>query len=151
MPKFLTLVAFLSFAISQSAIAQKNADAAAVKQLVAKNAAKMQFSENDLVNYRVASSYYDQTSGAVIAYLQQTYKGVDVYNALTTVAFKDDKAISVASSKMTELEKIAGQSAAKPVITPVKALQNAASDIQLALNQSFIMPLRQTPDGQEFE
>ncbi len=150
MTKLFTFISLLVF-ITASAVAQKNVDAAIVKQLIAKNASALGFSTVDVNNTRVASFYYDKQANVIMAYLQQTYKGVDIYNALTTVAFRDNKVASVTTSRITEVEKKIATDNPKPSVTPAVALRNAASNIKLSLVQPVLMPLHQSADAQEFE
>ncbi len=150
MNRILSLMSVLCLLCVVPALAQKNVDAAHVKQLVQKNAAKLGFTPADVENTRISSAYLDKQSGAIIAYLQQTYKGVDVYNALTSVAFKNDVAVSVAGDRIREAEKIAGKTAT-PSLSPIAALQNAAKELQLSINQPIVAALKQSPDGKLFE
>ena len=134
-----------------SATAQKKADAVTVKQLVAKNAAALGLSDEDVANTRISSSYYDAHADAVMGYLQQTYKGVDVYTAITPIAFRDDKVVSFTRDWVNGVDKLVTNSSAKATVAPLAAVRNAAADINLPIAQSIAMPLRQTVDGQEFE
>ena len=149
--KNLSLTGTLCLLFVVSAMAQKKADAVTVKQLVAKNAAALGLSDEDVANTRISSSYYDAHADAVMGYLQQTYKGVDVYTAITPVAFRDDKVVSFTRDWINGVDKLVTSSSAKATVTPLAAVRNAAIDINLPITQSLSMPLRQTPDGQEFE
>lgn len=149
--KNLSLTGTLCLLFAVGAMAQKKADAVTVKQLVAKNAAALGLSDEDVANTRISSSYYDAHADAVMGYLQQTYKGVDVYTAITPVAFRDDKVVSYTRDWINGVDKLVNTSSAKATVTPLAAVRNAAADINLPITQSLSMPLRQTPDGQEFE
>lgn len=151
MLKILSFTGMFCLLLTLHATAQKNADAATVKQLIAKNAVALGLSAEDVVNTRVSSSYYDAQANAIMAYLQQTYKGVDVYNAITPVAFRDDKVVTYTASRIAADEKNVLKGNAVPTIKPLTALRNAAADIQSPIAQQITIPLRQTPDGQEFE
>src|SRR4051794_4546313 len=89
MRKIVLLLSFLTLLFSLNLTAQ-NVDASRIKQLVIKHAAALGLSQADLANYRVSAAYYDENTGLTMAYLQQIYKGVDVYNAIISVAFKKD-------------------------------------------------------------
>ncbi len=151
MTRIFALMSMLCLAITLHVSAQKNVNEVTIKQLVSKNAASLGLSADDVKNTRVASFYFDNQANVVMAYLQQTYKGVDVYNALTTVAFRDDKVVSVTSSRINDIDKRVINSNAKPAVTSFTALRNAASDVNLPLASSVMIPLRKSPDGQEFE
>ncbi len=150
MTRTFALMSVLCLAITLHVSAQKNVDEVTIKQLVSKNAASLGLSADDVKNTRVTSFYFDNQANVVMAYLQQTYKGVDVYNALTTVAFRDDKVVSVTSSRINDIDKHVINSNTKPAVTSFAALRNAASDINLPLASSVMIPLRKSPDGQEF-
>ena len=151
MSKILSLASMLCLMLTLNAVAQKKADAATVKLLMSQNAGVLGLSAEDIANTRVSSSYFDAHSNAVMAYLQQTYLGVDVYNAITPVAFRDDKVVSFTPGRINEVEKLITGSNAKATVAPLAAVRNAAADINLPITQSIAVPLRQTTDGQEFE
>lgn len=150
MTRTLTLMSVLFLFATTNVAAQKNTNESTIKKWVANNAGALGFSTTDINNTRVASFYYDKFANVTMAYLQQTYKGVDVYNALTTVAFKDGKVVSVTTSRMADVEKLITNKTAKPFLAPAEALRNAAANVNLSLVGTMIL-LRQTPDGQEFE
>lgn len=149
MQKFITSFLALSLCCTVFfGLAQQTISTEKVNQLVIKNGEKITLPNKKHAGYRVSDAYTDKTSGAVIAYLQHTWKGVDIYNALTTVAFKNEQAISVQQSAFADPEAAAGKASAAPVIAPVKAVQQAAAEIGLSLPQA-VVALSQAPDGQE--
>ena len=150
MTRTLLLVSWLSLFTTMHVAAQKNTNENTIKKWIANNASALNFSKTDVNNLRIASFYYDKFANVTMAYLQQTYKGVDVYNALTTVAFKDGKVVSVTTSRIADVEKLITNKTSKPSLAPAEALRNAAADVNLSL-VGRMFPLRQTPDGQEFE
>lgn len=151
MKRILSLTGMVCLICFSQTFAQKNVDPNHVKQLVQKNATALGLSAADVANTRIASAYFDQQSGAVLAYLQQTFQGVDIYNALTTVAFKNDVPGSVSGDRINEVEQLISNKNAAPAITPIAALQNAAADLKLAINQPIVAALRQSADGKLFE
>lgn len=152
MYRILSIASLLCLIVSVNAMAQKKIDEAYVKQLVANNAVALGYTQEDLSNYRLSSYYYDNTSGAVMAYLQQTYKGVDIFNAVIPVAFKNEKlVVSASGDRIQGVDKLVTSNNAVPAIAASAALQSAAQNLNLPLSQSFTMPMRQSPDGQEFE
>lgn len=151
MTKFFRILVVLCTIASIPSMAQNLVDNGHLKQTIIKNAKALGFTANDLQNYRIANAYYDETSNLTYAYLQQTVKGVDVYNAIATVAFRDDKLMSIQSSWITVNEEQSKKLSAKTGVTPVTALQRAAAELNLPLKSSFFTALSQTADGQEFE
>lgn len=150
MNKFLSVLALLCLFTITNVKGQKTVDPNHLKQLIQKNAAAIGLSADDLVNTRVADAYYDQKSGAVMAYLQQTYNGVDIFNAITSVAFKNDFAVSVQSNRMPEVEKLVGGRNPKPGISSITAIQNAAAALKLNLTGPAVTALSQSNYGKEF-
>lgn len=130
-----------SCALTLDSFAQKNVEESTLRQWIASNATKLDLSNAELQNIRISDFYYDKNANAVIAYLQQTYKGVDVYNAITTVAFREGKAISVSSSKAPLIEKKVSNQIAKPAIRPEEAVRTAAASVQLPIVQPVSIPL----------
>ena len=144
MNRILSLMSVLCLLCIAPAYAQKNVDAIHVKQLVQKNAVALGLTPADVENTRVSNAYYDKQSGAILAYLQQTYKGVDIYNALTTVAFKNEISASVAGDRFKDVEKLVTNKTTTPSISPIAALQNAAADLKLFITQPIVAALRQS-------
>ncbi len=149
MKKILPVMGLLCLWFSYAATAQKAVDINRVRQLVIKNAAALGLSQTDVANTRISDAYYDQRSGAIMAYLQQTFNGVDISNAITSVAFKNDLVASVQGDRIAEVEKLVTNANAKPSISSITALMNAASDLKLPLMQPVIAALSNTNNGKE--
>ena len=94
---------FISLTLLFTANAQVN-DNLLAQQLVVKNADSIGFSKNDLGNYVVSSSYFNESSGTQMVYLNQTFKGLPVYNQMVVLAFKGGKLISKAGSFLPNME-----------------------------------------------
>ncbi|MBL0199456.1 MAG: hypothetical protein IPP81_04615 [Chitinophagaceae bacterium] len=88
-----------------------------------KNADSIGFSKNDLGNYVVSSSYFNESSGTQMVYLNQTFKGLPVYNQMVVLAFKGGKLISKAGSFLPNMETLTNGAAASPSITPADAVR----------------------------
>lgn len=151
MNRFLKIFVVLCTIAYLPAMAQNVVDNGHLKQTIIKNAKALGFSSNDLQNYRIASSHYDETSNSTIAYLQQTVKGIDVYNAIASVAFRNDQLISIQSSWIPVSENVIKNLSVKTSVTPVVALQRATQELGLSLSTSFFTALRQDLTIQEFE
>ncbi len=151
MKKIATLLAFAGALILQTADAQKPLDANHVKQLVLNNASALGFTKADVENSRIANAFYEKRSNLIMAYLQQTYKGVDVSNAITSMTFKNDQLIASQSSRLKDIEEVEKTASAKASITPIAALQTVIRDLELPVTQPVINAVKISADGQEFE
>ena len=79
--------------------------------------------------YIISDAYFDKSSGINYIYLQQTYLGIKVYNAIKVVAIKDG---NVAYSSGRFVNKIEHKvTNATPSISAEKAIINAASNLNL--------------------
>jgi hypothetical protein len=69
MRKALPIAGILTLLFFLPAMTQNTVDPSHIKQLVSQHAAKLGIEFSDLQNYRVASAYYDETTGLTMAYL----------------------------------------------------------------------------------
>ncbi len=138
------ILALHSFAQSP-ALEEKSA-----KSLLYQNAAALHLGSEALKNTRISSFYYDKATGVTMLYLQQTFKGVDIANAITPVAFKDGKPVTVPAARVLVEDAIAANSSGKPAVTAVAALRTAAAALNLPLQQA-VLPLMVSADKHEYE
>ena len=145
MRRILLSLVFLSsfFLLSVQSNAQN--DNALAKQLVSKNAAAIGLSQNDLNNYIVSSSYFNQTAGTEMVYLLQGYKGLPVWNQMLVLAFKDGKMISKAGEFLPNLDQLTGGRPATPSVTAADAVRSAITETNLVMPGSITQ--RYTPDA----
>ena len=135
----LALISFVCFA--NEMLAQKVNPKAAM-DLIRKNAATIGLSRNDLLNSKVSDAYFDETSGATMVYLQQTYKGVDIFNSIQSFAFKNDKVVSVAGGRIANFEELANVKDGKASRSAANAVRDAANHLKLA-TPSFLTAAKQ--------
>jgi extracellular elastinolytic metalloproteinase len=145
----IAIVCTLLIASTTALFSQELTSGTAV-DLIRKNAASLGLSKNDLQNLRISSAYVDRISGASLVYAQQTYKGVDVFNAIQTYAFKNQDLISAAGARVAKMDELANVKNIKPAITAEKSVSIAASDLQLAAPALLGAP-KQTAGLQEFD
>src|ERR1043165_9702546 len=108
-----TVLALVSFACFANVMFAQNVDSKTAMDLIRKNAAAIGLSRNDLLNSRVSDAYIDKQAGVTMGYLQQTYKGVDVFNSIQSVAFKNDKIVSFAGARIAKFEELANAQSGK--------------------------------------
>ena len=71
-----------------------NPEENAALSLVSANKATIGLTEDDLINAKVASTFMDNAIGVRYVYLQQTFKGISVYNQILVLAFKGNTLVS---------------------------------------------------------
>ena len=117
--------------------------------LVRKNSAGIGISAGEIDNSTVSSTYQVPDADIRMVYLQQTHLGIPVYNQLHVLAFKNEKAVSVAGSRIQQIEsRISGD--AVPGIAPVKAVELALLDMQAPTGEKII-PANIVNGGRRFE
>ena len=129
MKRFLLLFTlFFSVVLSK---AQNDKNSVAV-QLVNKNSVALKLSEDQLKNFRVSSTYFNEIAGTQMVYLLQTYKGLPVYNQMLVLAFKGDKVVSNAGAFLPEMDKLTNQQSATPSLRATQAVNAAFTDVKIA-------------------
>ena len=144
-PFFLLLVALLCSTQMQ---AQQVISNESVMKLVSENANKLMLTTDDQSNSRVSSAYQDNRTGLLLVYLQQTYKGVDVYNSIQTIGFKNGKAISFAGTRVPKMIARANSQNAMPAISSSDAVRIAAANVNVPVS-SNIAPIKTINDGRD--
>src|ERR1700759_3612247 len=114
----IAIVLFTGFSFISGKLCAQDLTSATALNLVKANASAIGLSKTDLANMRISSAYMDKASGAYLVYVQQTYKGSDVFNAVQTYAFKNGKLASAANKPITNMADIASAKDAKASVTP---------------------------------
>ena len=123
---------FIFAFISVSQLMAQQQDLLKSNDVIKQHAAAIGFSDDDLKNYRISDAYVDKSSGATIYYLQQTYKGIDVLNAIQTVAIKNDKVVSLAGKRIAKIEFRVDVKSGIPSVTADDAVKAAARHLNLS-------------------
>ncbi len=118
--------------------------------IIKTNATAIGLSKTDIDNMRISAAYIDKTSGASLIYVQQTYKGADVFNAVQTYAFKNDKLISVAGQPIAKMNDNVNSKDGKASVTPANAVSAAVTNLKLFLNTA-LTAIKSTGEMQEFD
>src|SRR3954454_16322759 len=126
-----TTVLFFALLPGSLKIIAQQIDVKYAEALTKKNAVAIGLSQADLFNSRVSDAYVDKISGAAMVYLQQTYKGVDVFNSIQTLAFKNDKLIASAGKRFTHIEGMVNTKEGKASFSPGDAVRAAAMYLKL--------------------
>ena len=121
------------------------------RSLVAKNSSAIGLQGGDLDNFIVSSTY--KITGRPdlrMVYLQQSYKGVPVFNELQVLAFRQDFLVSHSGSRISGIETKVNVTDANPSITVLGAVGEALRDANLiALEQ--LIPISITQEGRKYE
>lgn len=135
MAKFTQLfrLLFLLLFISQykNTLAQINIPAERVRELINNNTFALNLSSADTNNIIVTSAYHDQLTNSDLVYLQQSYKGIPVYNSIQTVAFRDGKVYSVTGVRIQKIATKVGSTDGEPAVQTLTAIVAAAKNINL--------------------
>ena len=144
---FIVPLLFCVFSINAQSI---NADENAAISLVSASKASLGLSSEDLTNVKVSSSYYDNATGIRMVYLNQTFKGIPVFNQILVLAYKGDKLVSTAGSFNHSVEKLVNLQSATPSVSAASAVQSALSDRGLHASQMAIA-ISQKDNGRKIE
>ena len=142
-------VLFCIMLLASANIMAQQLDANTAKALTKKHATEIGLTQADLLNSRVSDAYFDNTSGATLVYLQQTYKGIDVFNAIQTLAFKNDKLVASAGKRLGQVDAMANTKEAKASISAGDAVRAAAT--HLRLSASAVSTTARQINAQQFE
>ena len=109
--------------ITVTALAQRN-DKEKAFDLVVANSAALGLDNEAINNSTVTDTYFNESAGTQMVYLQQTYLGLPVNNQIQTLAFKNGKPVSAFGERIKGMPTKAGLGAI-PTVTPEQALQTA--------------------------
>jgi hypothetical protein len=117
------LLALLMLTVS-GVFAQEISKSSAV-QLITKNSTALGFSNGDIENSIVSNAYHNKTSGIDLVYLQQSFKGLPVYNQIQPLAFKNGVLISKAGERIKNIESKTGGISSSATVTAANAVREA--------------------------
>lgn len=109
-----------------------NADKGVALKYIAENKSAIGINDNDLNNLVISSTYTDQSTGITMIYLQQTFKGIPVFNQMLVVAFKEGKLISNTGKMMNQLENLTQGRSEVPSLTAENAVKQAFLEQKLS-------------------
>jgi hypothetical protein len=119
--------------------------------LVAKNSNAIGLQSGDLDNFIVSNTY--KITGRPdlrMVYLQQSYKGIPVFNELQVLAFRQDYLVSNSGSRISGIEAKVNVTDGNPAITVLGAVSEALRDANLVALEQLI-PVSITQDGRKYE
>jgi hypothetical protein len=110
----------------------------------------LNLSQLDIDNSIISSTYKNKFAGTTMVYLQQTFKGVPIYNQLLTLAFKDGKLVSKSGNFISGVADIANVKSEVPYVNAKDALITAIADRKLLTNENPI-EISTKESGKKFE
>jgi len=126
-----------------------DADKNQAVQLLQKNINAIQLAQHELDNSIVNNTYVIPDSEIRMVHLQQSHLGIPVYNKLLVLAFKNEKAVSVAGERISSIEqRISGT--AHPEIDATVAVRTALSHVNASPKQ-LILPVNVSNGGQRYD
>jgi extracellular elastinolytic metalloproteinase len=114
---------------------QANAQKASLKDAgidhISKKAKAWNLTETDYEDAIVSSEVYTKHNGVTFLYLNQTYKGTPIYNAISVLSFKDGKIFHSVNGFHSNIEdRIVGAKSAS--LSPSQALYKVAKQLEIA-------------------
>jgi hypothetical protein len=121
----------LLFLLASGNILFAQTDRGKITQLINENHRQLGMLAHEKGDFRIKSSYFDKTINATIVHVQQTHQGIDVFNALQTIAIKNDQFVSVMGSRVPISSMESEQLLAQNRISPAEAVKNALKHLDL--------------------
>jgi hypothetical protein len=118
--------------------------------LLQKNKPGLGLSQSDLDNSIVTGTYLVPGSDVRMLYLQQGYRDIPVYNRLNVLAFKNEKIVSNAGSRIASLDQKLGNAVHTPAISPEMAVKAAMAESKVS-TQRIIVPVKSSANGKKLE
>ncbi|HVX48863.1 MAG TPA: M36 family metallopeptidase, partial [Chitinophagaceae bacterium] len=141
-------ILFLGYCFIQNLYAQKKLEPQNISNLIAANSSAIRMSEYEMQNSRVSDAYYSSQSGVQLVYLLQTYKGIDVCNAVKVLAFKGGSLVSASGSIIPKIQYRVNNREGVPAQKPENAVYAAAHYLNLQVAQS-VRPLNYAEGAKE--
>src|SRR5258705_6653806 len=101
---------------------------------------------DQLNNAKIATTYEDVRTGIRYVGLQQTYKGIPVYNQVLVLSFRNNQLLSRAGFFDISIEKTVNVQSGVPAISAESAVQSALSDRGFRASQMAIAINRKDND-----
>jgi hypothetical protein len=93
------------------------------------------FQEKDLEQLIISNEVYSEDSGISHIYINQTYDGTSIFNAISSLAIKDGRVFHFANRFLTNIsDKVSVES---PAQTPISAITSLANHFQLGTPQGL--------------
>ena len=148
MKKCLLVLLLLVFSFGSFA---QELDKSKAMEIVEKNKDNIGLTDYDIANSIISNAYISQTSKLTLIYLQQSYKGLPVFNQLKSLAFKNGELYSNFGSRIEDLENKVKNISIFASVNPETALRTAFDSKKIfsfgTLNAATIIPGRKYDFG----
>lgn len=122
------LLVFLVMQISITGFAQENRQI--VQSYLEKQKTTLGLDNDDVNNWTITNEVFSKSTGITSVYIQQTYQGIPVHNAVANLAVKNGNVFHFGDRLVRNLKnKISGTT---PSISPIAAVAQAANQLGLA-------------------
>ncbi len=128
---------FVGFIVTANTTFAQQLTTQTAASIIRANASAIGLSKTDLDNMRISAAFIDKVSGAHLVYVQQTYKGADVFNAIQTYSFKSGKLMSSAGKPLATIAAMANSKDGKAAVSPADAVGTAAAHLKLFVTTSL--------------
>jgi len=131
MKRVLSLIFSMLLFVASWAQNDNQYNKAAALQLVKENKEAIGFSDNDILNTNVSSSYTVTGTGMTMVYLQQTYLGIPVLNKMKVLAFVQGKLVSNTGTLVEDMGKASAGYSPAPSVSANEAVRLAFAEQKL--------------------
>tara|TARA_R100001369_G_scaffold10707_4_gene23848 strand:- start:9104 stop:11734 length:2631 start_codon:yes stop_codon:yes gene_type:complete len=97
--------------------------------------AEFNFKDSDIENLVVTNSYYSKTTDLTQVYVNQTFQGIRVFKAISSVAVKDDKVFYYANRFLNDISNKVNTTS--PSFSAISAIQKVATQLELGSLQDI--------------
>ncbi len=129
MQKYYTKIVFILVISMCSFTAFAQQDMKVYRDMLSEYSGAVGVTNDELNAAEISNAYTDQQTGITFIYLQQTYKGIKVYNSIISAAFKNGNFLYAAGKFVKKIASKAG--AGSPVISHLTAVRAAAQYLQV--------------------
>ncbi len=117
------------------------------KKFVHSNYATSKLLKEDVTDLIVSDNYYSKPTGVHHVYLQQSYKGIKVYNAIYNLAIKNGKVVSGNHTFIQNISQKANSTI--PILDAKSGLKAVASDVGLDGSAANLIGVENNPEKGE--
>jgi len=128
MKKILLFTCLLVWAITSEAQLNDANEKSAASQLLNANKDKLGLTPDQFKNLTILTSYIIQNSDLRMAYVQQTYMGIPVFNKVLSIVFRNGQVVSNEGNVLQSIELKTSGNNGMPSVPAPDALRTALSD-----------------------